>query len=83
MLKSLSKLFIVILIFLGIIISILNFSTETYASPERYIWGTRTAGDGTLAESIWYLAGRYIGTFGGTNYYCCGDRSDCVIVFAN
>ena len=52
MLKSLSKLFIVILILLGIIISILNFSTETYASPERYIWGTRTAGDGTLAESI-------------------------------
>lgn len=63
--------------------SILNFSMETYASPERYIWGTRTAGDGTLAESIWDLAGRYIGTFGGTRYYCCEKASNCVIVFAN
>lgn len=81
--KTLSTIFMVILILLGIIMSILNFSMKTYASPESYIWGTITRGDGTLAESIWYLAGRYIGTFGGTRYYCCRDASNCVIVFAN
>ncbi|PMP93809.1 MAG: hypothetical protein C0168_10930 [Candidatus Aminicenantes bacterium] len=81
--KNLSTILMMILILLGIIMSILNFSMEAYASPESYIWGTMKPGDGTLAESIWYLAGRYIGTFGGNRYYCCEDASNCVIVFAN
>jgi len=70
-----------ILIVLGIMMSILNFSVKAYAKAP--INGTITPGDGTLAEGVWRLAGRFIGTFGGTNYYCCEEPSTCVIVFAN
>jgi len=76
-----SSLFVMILILLRIMMSILNFSVKAYARAP--IYGTITCGDGTLAEGVWYLAGRYIGTWGGSGYYCCVDLSNCVIVFAN
>jgi len=70
-----------ILIFLGVMMSVLNFSAKAYAKAP--IHGTITRGDGTLAESIWALAGRYIGSWGGNEWYCCEEPSNCVIVFAN
>lgn len=79
--KRVCSIFIMILILLGIGMSILNFSVKSYA--DEPIYGTRTAGDGTLAEAVWELAGRYIGTFGGTRYYCCLEPRNCVVVFAN
>jgi len=76
-----SSLFIVILIVLGIMMSILNFSVKAYARAP--IYGTTTKGDGTLAEGVWYLAGRYLGDWGGNSWYCCEDACNCVIVFSN
>jgi len=81
MLKKMSLLFIMILILLGIMMSILNFSVKAYARDA--IFGTITPGDGTLAEGVWQLAGRLIGTWGGNNWYCCLEPRTCVIVFAN
>lgn len=81
--KRVCSIFIMILILLGIGMSILNFSVKAYARARDPISGTTTPGDGTLAEAVWDLAGRYIGTFGGTRYYCCEEPSNCVIVFTN
>jgi len=44
--------------------SILNFTTKIYAKARAPINGTITPGDGTLAEGVWQLAGRLIGTVG-------------------
>lgn len=81
--RKIISVFLLVLIFMGITMSILNFTTKVYAKVRAPINGTITPGDGTLAEGVWQLAGRLIGTWGGTNYYCCEDPSNCVIVFAN
>jgi len=81
MLKKMSLLFIMILILLGIMMSILNFSVKAYARDP--IYGTIKIGDGTLAEGVWQLARRLIGTWGGNNWYCCLEPCNCVIVFDN
>jgi len=61
-LKKIYSLFIIILILVGIMMSMLNFSVKAYARDP--IWGTITAGDGTLTEAWWALAGRLIGSWG-------------------
>jgi len=80
-LKKIYSLFIIILILVGIMMSMLNFSVKAYARDP--IWGTITVGDGTLTEAWWALAGRLIGSWGGNNWYCCLEPHNCVIVFSN
>jgi hypothetical protein len=74
--KKIYSVFIMILIVVGIVMSILNFSTKAYALPAA-IWGTTTYGDSPLLTSWWYLAGRHL--YG--NWYCIWEESNCVIVY--
>lgn len=77
--KKVPKIFFLILILGGIAMSILNFSTPAYA--QQALYGTTTLGDGTLAESVWRISGRWLGDWGGNSWYCCQAACDCCIVY--
>mgnify|MGYP001138964053 CR=1 FL=1 len=82
--KKICSTFLIILIAGGIVMSVLNFSTKAYADP-RAIYGTTWDGStvGPLLRSWWHLNNRHLGNWGGTDWYCVFEPSDCVIVFAN
>lgn len=68
-----------ILIMVGLLLSVLNFSSTIYASSPVTIWGTITPATTYLA-SWWELNGRYLYTAGGIRYYCVWTESNCSIV---
>lgn len=78
--KSLSFL-IMILILTGILMSVLNFSIRAYAAPGA-IYGTIVSGD-TYLVSWWHLNNRYLGRWGGGDWYCVWEERNCCIVFVN
>lgn len=80
--KQIRSSFLMILIVGGIVMSVLNFSTKAYAAPPAGIWGTTTRGTTALAD-WWHLNGRYLGHWGGSDWYCVFEESNCVIVFEN
>jgi hypothetical protein len=80
--KQIGSSLLMILIFAGIAMSILNFSTRAYADPGA-IWGTTTQETGGLLDGIWHEAGRYLGHWGGSDWFCVWEESNCCIVFEN
>jgi len=78
--KRICSSFLMILIVVGIAMSVLNFSTKAYA--REAIWGTTTRGT-TYLSSYWHMVGRHLGRWGGNDWYCVFEESNCVIVFAN
>lgn len=72
--KFLSAL-LLILIFMGITMSILNFTTKVYAVTPAIV-GTTTQVTGLFDQLRYYLQGRWL--YG--NYYCLDEPSDCAIV---
>lgn len=68
-----------ILAMVGLLLSVLNFSSTIYASSPVTIWGTITPGTTYLA-AWWELNGRYLYTAGGIRYYCVWTESNCCIV---
>ncbi len=79
--KKICPIFLTILIVVGIVMSVLNFSTKAYADPGA-IYGTTTKGETILLTSWWHLTGRWLGNWGGYNWYCVSIESNCVIVYA-
>lgn len=73
------SLLTMILILVGIVLSVMNFSATIYASPPVTIYGTVTAGTTYLA-GWWELNGRFLYEQGGIRYYCVYDPSNCCIV---
>ncbi|HDQ15869.1 MAG TPA: hypothetical protein ENN45_02300 [Bacteroidetes bacterium] len=68
-----------ILIIVGIMMSILNFSTKAYAGQST-VFGTTTRGsDSILLRSWWHLNGRHL----YDDWYCVWQESNCAIVLAN
>ncbi|PMP94035.1 MAG: hypothetical protein C0168_10255 [Candidatus Aminicenantes bacterium] len=72
--KFLSAL-LLILIFMGITMSILNFMTKVYAATPAIV-GTTTQVTGLFDQLRYYLQGGWL--YG--NYYCLDEPSDCAIV---
>lgn len=73
--KKVSSVIILILIFLGITMSILNFTTKAYSSPSA-IFGTTTRVTNLLQQLEYYLEGRWL----YDDYFCINEESDCAIV---
>jgi hypothetical protein len=71
--KKIFSILLLMLIFLGIGLSILNFSPKAYASS--YIYGTTTQVTNLFDQLRYYLQGRWI--YG--NYYCIDEPSTCAI----
>ena len=76
--KQICSSFLIILIVVGVVMSILNFTTKAYAD-QNTIWGTKFRVTSILLQSIYYNQGRHL----FKDYYCIDDPSDYVIVFAN
>jgi len=74
--KKICSVFIMIFIFVGIVMSILNFTAKAYALPAA-IWGTTTYAESLLLASWWDLNGRHL--YG--NWYCVWEERNCVIVY--
>ncbi|HRD02295.1 MAG TPA: hypothetical protein PLP57_06600 [Candidatus Saccharicenans sp.] len=73
--KKVVSVLLLILIFMRITMSILNFTTKVYASAPS-IFGTTTRGGSYYDQLRWYLQGRWM--YG--DYYCIGEASNCSIV---
>lgn len=73
--KKIVSLFLLILIFAGLTMSFLNFTTRVCASPSAK-YGTSTEVNNLLEQLKYYLQGRWM--YG--NYYCIGEESNCAIV---
>ena len=73
--KKVMSIILLILIFVGITMSILNFTTKVYASAPA-IFGTLTQGGSLYDQLRWYLQGRWM--YG--DYYCVNEPSNCSIV---
>lgn len=71
-----------ILIVGGIVMSVLNFSTKAYAKGDDAIFGTTTRGT-TALKDWWHVNGRFLGHWGGSDWFCVWEPSTCCIVFAN
>lgn len=72
-LKKITSILLFILIALGITASILNFTTNAYASSA--IYSTTTQETSLFWQLVYYLQGRWM--YG--NYYCVGESSNWVI----
>ncbi|MCD6193152.1 MAG: hypothetical protein J7L26_06730 [Candidatus Aminicenantes bacterium] len=79
--KQICSSFLIILIVIGVVMSILNFTTKAYADS-GVISGTTTPGETYLA-SWWKLNGRFLGHWGGKDWFCVWEPRNCVIVFEN
>ncbi len=79
--KQICSSFLMILIVGAIVMSVLNFSTKAYANDDDAIWGTTTRETGGLLDDWWHMNGRYLGHWGGSDWFCVGRESNCVIVF--
>jgi hypothetical protein len=77
--KKICSSLLTILIFAGIGMSVLNFTTKLYASD--VIYGTTTQGTGGLLDGIWHNEGRHLGYWGGADWFCVWEESNCSIVF--
>jgi hypothetical protein len=72
MLRKFGSAILVILIVMGIVATISNFSIKAYASA---IWGTTTQETSMYWQLVYYLQGRWL--YG--NYYCIDEASNCSI----
>lgn len=75
--KSFSSV-LMILIVVGIVMSIFNFSIKAYAS-QTAIFGTTTEVHSILLQSWYTLNNRHL----EDNLYCIGRESNCTIVFVH
>ncbi|RLE00363.1 MAG: hypothetical protein DRJ11_11835 [Candidatus Aminicenantes bacterium] len=74
--KQICSSFLTILIIIGVVMSILNFTTKAYADS-GVIYGTTTPGESLLLTSWWKLNGRFLGNWD------VWEPSNCAIVFEN
>ena len=77
--KKICTIFLMILIVVGIVMGLLNFSTNAYAKKPDVIYGTTTYINSILLESWLKWAGRWL----YDHYFCMEDSRNCCIVFTN
>lgn len=72
--KRFTSILLFIFIVLGVTMSFFNFTGKSYASSSA-IYGTTTQETSLYWQLVYYLQGRWM--YG--NYYCVGERSNCLI----